>query len=130
MGSFNPMWAGNPGLGDVLDVRMNETGLGNGLAIVINAGSANAGRRHSFFLSAGHAVGQGPFFGLGADAMSNWLTIVATPPFSGVLDAAGSARVDLPSGSLPAGMAFDCIFILQDAAGLLRARTAIVEYDT
>lgn len=130
MGSYNAMWVGAPGLGDVLDVRIHETSAGEGLTIILNGGSAAAGFLYSYFFSLGHASGTGPFYGLGQDAITNWLIVLATPPFSGVLDGRGSARVDLPSGALPPGVDVDCIFILQSAAGALQRRTAILEYDT
>ncbi len=130
MGAYVPAWVGSPGLGDVLDVRLNETGMGDGMTIIINAGAATSGFRYSFFFSLGHLEGTGPFFGLGPEALENWIGVLASPPFTGTLDLRGSARVDLASGSLPPGIQFDCIFILQTPSGAYDRRTAILEYDS
>jgi hypothetical protein len=130
MGSENTAWVGNAGLGDILDVRLHDTAAGQGLTLIQNAGPARAGHAYSFFFSLGHLQGQGAFFGLGPDAISNWLLVLASPPFSGLLDARGSARFDIPSGSFGTGLDLDCIFILQDLSGQLAARTAIIEFDT
>ena len=64
------------------------------------------------------------------DALANWLLLLVTPPFSGALDARGSARVDWPSGTPGPGFQADCIFVLQQPSGLFAAHTAILEYDT
>jgi hypothetical protein len=130
MGLSNTEWVGTSGLGGSLDVRMNETAAGDGMTIIINGGTASDGSHYSFLFSAGHREGWGPVFGLGPDAIQNWLFVLALPPFSGTLDDRGSARVDLPPGSMPPGFQADCLFILQDGAGLLRDRTAILEFDT
>lgn len=129
MGSANGAGASN-GLGDALDVRLNETGRGDGLAIIINAGAAYSGHKWSFLLTAGHLGGQGPFFGLGAEALQNWLVFSVSPPWFGFLDARGSARVDLAPGTLPAGVGLDTLFILQDPGGALSAQTRVLAFDT
>ncbi len=132
MGSANlpSTWGGPPGLGDKLDVRLNATGLGGGFTCIINAGPQAAGKRWSFFFNAGHLDGQGPFFGLGSEALPNWLMLGNTPPWFGFLDSRGSARLDLPPATFPSGLQTDGMFILQDAAGGLVRRTTVIEWDT
>jgi hypothetical protein len=130
MGLANSGASGLGGPSGLLDVRLDETGRGDGMAIVINAGAAASGGRYSFLFSLGHIQGNGRFFGLGDDALINWLMVLVTPPLSGFLDAQGSARVDLPPLSLPPGLQADCIFVLEQPPGWLAALTPIVEYDT
>lgn len=131
MGSINAGWVGELGMSARLDVRANETALGNGMAIILNAGSSHAGERYSFLFSLGHQYGAGPLWGLGFDALANWLTTVSSPVFSGTLGPRGEGRIDLPSGSLPGGLGADAIFILQDPAnGNLLSRSPIVMFDT
>lgn len=132
MGSANasPNWGGPPGHGHPLDVRLNETGLGNGLTVIINAGASHSGKRWSFLFSPGHLNGTGIFFGLGADALANWLAISNVPPWSGFLDGRGSARLDVAPNTVPAGLQTDDIFIIQDSGGGLDLRTLVIEWDT
>jgi hypothetical protein len=127
-GSSTP--AGPPGLGDILDVRLNETGAGQGFSAIINAGSSAANLTFNFLVSTTHSSGVGPFFGLGGDALSNLFLFYNVPPWSGVLDANGSARIDLNPGSLPSGVDADFLFVLQDPLGSVVRRTAILEFDT
>lgn len=129
LGSANTGFAAGPGLGSVLDVRIHE-GRGDGLTILWNAGPAAAGGRYSFFTSAGHLNGLGPFLGLGPEALQNWLLILGVPPFSGFLDAQGSARLDLPPVSLPPGADADCLFIVESPPGQLVAHTLVCEFDS
>jgi hypothetical protein len=131
MGSQNlpPASGGPAGHGDLLDVRLNATGPGGGLTLIINAGPAYAGYDWSFFLGIGHLNGQGPFLGLGPEAIGYWLLLRNLPPWSGLLDARGSARLDIAPSTIP-GLALDTVFILQDAAGLLALRTKVLELDT
>jgi hypothetical protein len=130
MGGVNLDFAGTQGLDSLLDVRMHESPLGEDLRLILNAGSFSSGRLYSFFFSLGHQNGTGPFFGLGFDALFNWQLVLSSPPFSGSLDAAGSARVDLSAGTLPVGFDLDAIFILQEPTGAFVTRTAILEFDT
>lgn len=122
-------YVGNPGLAGGVDVRLNGTPYGGGLTGIINAGPAFAGKHWSFAFSSGHQHGQGIFFGLGAEALNNWLLLNQDPLWSGQLDANGSARVDFETGVLPAGLTSDDIFIIQDAGGGLALRTAVIEWD-
>lgn len=112
------------------DVRWNATAGGGGLTLVMNAGQDHAGALWSFFWNLGHLDGQGPIAGLGANAILNWQVTATTPPWFGALDDEGRARVDLPTGSLPPGLALDAIFVLQDPTGPLVARTGILEWDS
>jgi hypothetical protein len=113
-----------------LDVRLTE-GLftGNGNSVIINAGPTRAGATYSFFISLVDLQGEGPVFGLGADAILNYLTFSVIPPFTGTLDAQGSARYDFPIGTLPSGIHGECIFVLLQS-GQLAARTLVVPFDT
>ncbi len=113
-----------------MDVRVNATGLGGGLAIIVNAGGERAGFLWSFLWDVGHFDGQGPVFGLGPNAIANWSWSIANPPFSGPLDSRGAARVDVASGTLPPGIDVDAIFVLTDAVGNLVTYTPIIEFDT
>jgi hypothetical protein len=127
MGSGNAFFVGEPGHQDVYDVRVNE-GVGDGLTAILNAGVVSANHGYSFFLSQGHLNGEGPFFGLGSDALLNWIALRLVPPFSGTLDGLGSARFDFPAGT--PGLQFDCVFIVQLPNGVVSKRTLIVQYDT
>jgi hypothetical protein len=132
MGSVNASstWGGLAGLGHKLDVRLSDGAGTGGISIIINAGLAYANHKWSFFVSGGHLNGLGPFFGLGPEALANWMVLSQAPPWFGFLDARGSARLDLPPGTLPPGIDTDDIFILQDPAGGLVLRTAVLEFDT
>jgi hypothetical protein len=114
--------------GTDLDVVLDGNG-GGGLTVIINAGSEYAGARWSFLLSFGHLQGTGPIFGLGPEAYSNWLMLNSTPPWFGFLDSRGTARLDIPGGTVPPGLATDDIFILQDAQGSLALWTGVLEFD-
>lgn len=127
-GNSSTTYAGPLGHGDILDVRLNE-GAGDGLSLIINAGPAAAGQRWSFFYSGGHLFGNGPLLGLGPDALQNYFGVVNTAPWFGFLDAEGSARLDFPPSSIPAGIDTDDLFILQNG-GLLTARTLVIPFDT
>ena len=131
MGSSNPSvnssLAGNDCL---MDVVLNGTPGGGGITTIINAGPAFAGYKWSFTYSVNHNQGTGPFYGLGADALPNYLYLSQTPPFFGFLDANGSARLDFNSGTIPVGIDTDDIFILQDPAGNIVAVTDILEFDS
>lgn len=48
----------------------------------------------------------------------------------GHLDAFGSARLDVAPGTLPAGLAFDAIVLLQDPNGAVTTLTRVLEFDT
>jgi Concanavalin A-like lectin/glucanases superfamily/Lamin Tail Domain len=132
MGSSNASssQSGPAGHDDVLDVRLNETGLGQGLQAIINAGGAAAGDTYNFLISIGHAGGNGPFFGLGPDALANIPAFYNIPPFAGVLDAQGSGRIDFDPGILPPGIDADFIFVLQQPGGAVSAVTRVLEFDT
>lgn len=114
-----------------VDVRLDAAPpVGGGLTIIVAAGPERAGERWSFFWDLGHFFGQGPLFGLGPNAINNYLLTGLTPPFSGFLDASGTGRLDLPAGSVPPGAALDTIFVLQGAGGSLTARTGILMFDS
>jgi hypothetical protein len=115
-----------------LGVVLNDN-LGGGLTAIITAGGDRAGQKWTMAFSIGHMNGAGPIAGWGPDIIDNWLFLSVTPPFFGFLDENGSARVDLPAGTVPAGVQADFAFILQDGAGQLAPITqlsAILEYDS
>lgn len=131
LGSVNSGWIGQQGMSDRFDVRAHESALGDGMTIIFNAGSAQAGNKYSFMFSNGHAFGAGPLWGLGWDALTNWLFIQSSPLFSGLLGARGEGRIDLPPGALPPGVTADVIFLLQDpGTGAVLMRTPIIMFDT
>ena len=131
MGSTNPTLAPQlAGNATSFDVRLNGTPTGAGITAIMNAGPAYAGYRWSFTYSLNHLDGNGPFFGLGADALTNYLQLSQTPPWFGTLDAQGSARLDFPSGSIPPGVDTDDMFILQDPAGNIVRVTDVLEFDS
>ncbi len=113
-----------------MDVRLNGTGLGGGLTLIINAGIDHAGERWSFTFSGGHLQGTGPIVGLGPDALDNYAILNTTPPWFGFLDERGMARLDVPPLSVPVGIDTDDIFILQDASMAVTAVSFILEFDT
>lgn len=112
----------------ILDVRLNATGLGGGLAIILNAGSAHSGEGWTLAFDLGHYQGQGPVMGLGPNALNNLIWASMNPPFVGSLDARGSARLDVPPGSVTTGLALDAIFLLFTGTQIT-SRTAILELD-
>jgi hypothetical protein len=131
MGTANHA-AGSPAplAGTRIDARLNSTNVAGGLALIINAGPDHAGEKWSFAFSYGHLRGQGPILGLGAEAISNWEVLSATPPYTGFLDAQGSARLDAPGGSLPPGFQADVIVLLQDPTTLAFTQlTDVLELD-
>jgi hypothetical protein len=113
-----------------LDVRLNATGLGQGMTVILNAGHDRAGYSWTFGFDVGHYEGQGPLLGLGPNALTNYLITSVTPPFFGTLDNWGSARFDFPPGSAPAGIQADTIFFLFNPQGALILYTPILEFDT
>jgi hypothetical protein len=126
-------FTGAPGPGTAqlrLDVRAHETAAGEGLTLILNAGPGRAGDTWNLALSGGHLNGTGPILGLGADAIDNFIMLSTTPPWFGTLDARGSARLDIPSGSVPVGIDFDTIFLLFNPQGGLVLYTPVIEYDT
>jgi hypothetical protein len=122
-------WAGGPGHGHPYDVRLSE-GVGDGLTLIINAGSARAGDTWSFLISVAPTLGTGPFFGLGQDALFNWFNVSTVPPWFGQLDANGSARLDVPAGGVPSGIHTEDIFLLQAPSGPVVFMTKVIPYDT
>tara|TARA_R110002072_G_scaffold25443_6_gene85226 strand:+ start:190388 stop:194125 length:3738 start_codon:yes stop_codon:yes gene_type:complete len=130
MGSPNliPQWSPNPQKG--LDVRVSRR-PGVSLSIILDAGPERGGHRWSFAASVGHLYGQGPVFGLGLDAINNWIVLANTPPFTGVLDAKGNARLDLDGSLLPPGLPLDMLFVLQNpTTGQIVLLTPVVMYDS
>jgi len=114
-----------------LDVRLNDTGQGGGMTLILNGGPSRAGQKWTFAVSAGHLSGQGPLLGLGSDALQNYQLLSVTPPWFGTLDATGSARLDIPTGLFPPGLQTDNIFFLQDpSTNQLLIYTHILEWDT
>jgi hypothetical protein len=103
---------------------------GQGLALLINGGTAQAGNTHSFLFSSGHLSGTGPILGLGLDAISNYTSITSLPPWTGTLDQNGAARIDVPPGTLPSGVDLDTIFFTLSPQGQLIASTGSLEFDT
>lgn len=125
-GSFqDPLGAASP-----LDF-VASPGAGGGLTFIWNAGGAAAGGTVTTLISLVHSNGAGPFFNLGADALTNFLTFGNLPPFQVTLDALGSARFDLSPASIPPGIDADLIAILMNATGTaVVGLTPIVEFDT
>ncbi len=124
----NPFWY--PSTLPQLDVRLNSTRAGGGLTMIINGGPEHAGKTWTFAFSGGHLDGTGPILGLGPDAVNNWLITSVTPPWFGVLDADGSARLDVPGGSVPPGLQTDDIFLLQDANLNFVHWTKVLQFDS
>jgi Astacin (Peptidase family M12A)/FG-GAP-like repeat/FG-GAP repeat len=115
-----------------LNVVLNDN-QGGGFTAIITAGGDRAGQKWTMTFSIGHMNGAGPVAGYGPDILDNWLLLSVTPPFFGFLDAEGSGRVDLPAGTLPAGVQADFAFILQDGAAQLAPITQIskiLEFDS
>lgn len=128
MGSSNNNYSGNPGLAASFDCRVNEGAApGNGITVILNGGPGLAGAFYTQFLSAGHSFGVGPFYGLGSDALANY-AILQSAPFSGTLDAQGSARYDFNPTTVGSGIDADVIFIAVQGGTLVR--TAVLEFDT
>ncbi len=117
-----------------LDVRLNATPYGTGITAIINAGPEHAGEKWSFTFSYGHILGAGPILGLNSEAVNHWLTISMTPPFTGVLDQFGCARLDFPTASLPPGVDTDDLFLTQANDGNplspIVLLSPILEFDT
>jgi hypothetical protein len=130
MGSSNPAsaQAGPAGLGDVLDVRLNATGLGLSLQAIINAGPSAAGWTFNVIPSLGHSNGLGPIMGLGFDALSNFSIFYHLPGFSGTLNSSGAGRIDI-NNAVPPGIDSDNVFFIENGTGVIRL-TRVLEYDT
>lgn len=129
MGSANSGFSGSPGFGDPLSVRLHDDGSG-AIVILINAEAAAAGFGYGLLFSAYRLDGQGPFLGLGWDALSNYILLAGVPPFFGTLDAQAAARIDFDAPLLPPGLSWDFIFFVTTPAGALHARTLAIPYDT
>lgn len=130
MGSLNGV-ALTPDLGhaEPLDARFALTHTSQ-VMVVVNAGPAFASMGHGYLLSGGHLNNEGPFFGMGSDALDNLLNFGTTPPHMGLLDFRGSTRLDLPI-FVPPGIAFDLKFFTFDPAnGMVLAQTLVMEIDT
>lgn len=129
---FEPTWT--PDATTKYNVVLNDTPYGGGITAIMNAGGDHAGERWTFTFSFGHLQGAGPILGLNTEAVSNWLSLSATPPFFGFLDASGSARLDFPGGSLPPGVDTDDLFLLQpnngDPFAPFSLISPILEFDT
>lgn len=97
--------------------------------MIINAGGSRAGWFWSYTFTLGHLNGTGPLLGLGPDALTNYLALTAAPGFSGLLDANGSARLDL--SFIPAGLGIeaDQLVALQNLATGASLISPILEYD-
>ncbi len=78
------------------DVALNLTGLNPG-GMALNALS----------LSTTGLMGQGPLFGLAADALFTLTYPFVTEPFSVLANASGDYSFNLPNGSLPPGLTVD-----------------------
>jgi hypothetical protein len=130
MGLPNAQPSGPAGLGDPLDVRLNPTGRGRGLALLINGDPSFAGFGHHLAFSVGHAFGWGPILGLGPDAVGNTLAIFGAPPWSGTLNGSAAARIDIDPGTLPPGIDTDNIVFVVDPSGTVVARTVVMPYDS
>jgi hypothetical protein len=137
MGSSNnafpqPNWT--PSNDVQMNVRLNATALGGGIAAIIYAGQDHAGEKWTFGFSYGHINGSGPIIGLGPEAVDNWLITSVTLPFYGFLDSRGAARLDIAPGTLPPGIDTDDVFLLQVNDGTqfapLTANTFVLEFDT
>lgn len=121
----NAGFVGEAGHGDRLDARVNN-GIARGACFLLNAGPEHAGDFYLPVISFLHADGRGPVEALASDAR-----MFTIPPLFGRLDARGSARVDLPLGTVPPSFEMDQIWLIIDAAtGQIAARTLVVEYDS
>lgn len=135
MGLANPPgnFVGSAGTGlptARLDARVHETAAGEGLTLILNGGPDRAFDTWNLTVSGGHLNGTGPVLGLGVDAIANFIQLSATPPWFGTLDANGSARLDVPAGSLPVGIDFDVLFLIFNPQGGLVLYSPVIEYDT
>ena len=129
MGSANTSLLQVGGTSAPVDVRLNRGPLPGGLTMIINSDrGVYAGYRFSTIFGIGHNFGRGPFFGLGTDALRNYLLVGSLAPFAGILDADGSARIDIEPGVL-SGLMTDNIVVLQDPNGRVVGVHGILEFD-
>jgi len=129
MGSSNTGYFVNEsGHGHAFDVRLRDGRSDQSSTVIINCGPAAAGWVNHLFLDYQHSNGTGPFFGVGGDAISNWISLTGVPPFNGTLDMNGSTRWDFPPGAVPPGIDIDGIFYATDGANLVH--TLVVIYDS
>lgn len=129
MGAANIGFDGEQGRGDSVDARLSTPGLGTGLTCIVNAGSQHSGARWGFLYTHGHTQANGPILGLDIDAVINYLDLDAVGFFP-QLDSSGSARIDLPFGSIPAGYDSDAVVIVLTPAGQIALYTDVLRFDT
>jgi hypothetical protein len=119
----------NLGYAEPLDARFALT-QSSQVMVVVNAGPPFAGMGHGYLLSGGHLNNEGPFYGMGNDALANLVNFGTQPPHMGLLDFRGSTRLDLPI-SLPPGLVFDLkFFTFHPGTGQILAQTLVMEIDT
>ena len=133
-------FVGLPGSSDPLDVhflipRRDGTivPITAGMTIIFRAGPARAFDTYTILASLGHQNGTGPILGLGSDAITNWINVLQYAPWTGSLDANGSARIDLDSG-IPSGLSgsvsLDAVFLVANPDGTSLIFTPILEFDS
>lgn len=136
MGLPNTQFADGPGDGAAPDVRLYETGEGDGMTLVVNAGMPLAGANYYLLFSLVRSDGAGPVAGLALDSLSNFATwtLSGIPPLRATLDSEGSCRFDIPRASLPPGLRTDNIVLIQGPVSLAlpfgAIRTQVLEFDT
>lgn len=132
MGSPNTGFAAPVGAPGPMDVRLNQTGLGQGLTMLLNAGPQFAFRNYQVFFSGVHSNGVGPFFGLGADAAAIAEVVFGVSPFAGTLNSQGAARIlDVPPGAAAPGLGTDnVVFLFDPLTFQVIGQTQVLEFDT
>lgn len=128
MGLPNVLLDGPAGRPSRLDVRLAPSYGDGSLSFIVDAGSARAGHDWGFMVSPGHLGGNGPILGLDFDAIDAWMAFDALGFFV-PLDADGTTRVDVPAGTLPAGMQLDAVVFLIDGARRLSDYSGVLRFD-
>lgn len=130
MGAANGASVGPAGHADPVDLRLNDGPLQSGaVAFILDGPDSWQGNLYAIAPSLFHSSGTGPLLGLGSDALSNFLLLLGLPPFTGALDAAGSARFDFGAFTLPFGTDIDLIAVVFTPAGAFVGRTLCLAYD-
>lgn len=136
LGTFNSVnwFFGDAGTNELIDARIHMDGNGD-LTCIVRADRSLASQNWGFVVSSGHLNGTGPFFGLGEDALTNFVAFGMQAPFTGPLDGRHSARFDL-AGPIPVGIDLDFIFFTFTTPATpsgsiqITSQTSILEFDS